>query len=60
MVDKRDREIVDKLYDAVMEILLNTGSLVSLKIFPLSEFNRLKSLKNPFIENVLKEGVRET
>lgn len=56
VVDKRDGEIVDKLYDEVIEILLNTGALVSLKIFPLSEFNRLKSLKTPFIENVLKDG----
>jgi len=58
VVDRKDREIVDRFYDAVMEVLLNTGALISLKVFPLSEFYRLKSLKTPFITNVLKEGKR--
>ncbi len=56
VVDKRDGEIVDRFYDAVMEILLDTGALISLKIFSLSEFHRLKNLKTPFINNILKEG----
>jgi len=56
VVDKKDRKIVDKFYDAVLDVLLDTGNLISLKIYPLSEFNRLKSLKTPFITNVLKEG----
>jgi len=41
-----------------MEVLIGTGALISLKIFPLSEFYRLKSLKTPFLKNVLKEGKR--
>lgn len=56
VLEKRERAIIDKLYDAVMDVLLSTGRLISLKIFTLSEFNRLKSISTPFIVNVLKEG----
>lgn len=58
VLERKDRLVIDKLYDAVIEILLSTGRLVSLKIFTLSEFNRLRSLHTPFIRNVLNEGMR--
>ena len=48
----------DILYDAVMDILLETGRLVSLKIFKESVFARLKGLNTPFIRHVLEEGVQ--
>lgn len=47
-----------KLYDQVMDILLETGRLVSLKIFKVSEFDRLRRLETPFIQNVLREGIK--
>lgn len=56
ILDKRERVIIDRLYDAVIDILLSTGRLISLKIFTSSEFNRLKSIPTPFISSVLKEG----
>ena len=58
IMEKKDRDVISKLYDAVMDILLDTGRLISLKIFSLPEFNRLKSIPSPFICNVLNEGVR--
>jgi len=58
VVKKKDRGFVSKIYDAVMDILLETGRLISLKIFTLSEFNRLKSIPTPFIQNVITEGIR--
>ena len=58
VLDKKEKMIIDKFYDAVMEVLLSTGKLISLKIFTLTEFNRLKSIPTPFIENILKEGIR--
>jgi predicted nucleotidyltransferase len=58
VMEKKDRAIVNKLYDAVMDILLDTGRLISLKIFSVEEFQRLRSLNTPFIQNVMKEGVR--
>lgn len=58
VLKKKDREIVSKLYDAVMEVLLDTGRLISLKIFTVSEFNRLKSIPTPFMASIMKEGIR--
>lgn len=51
---------VDKnlLYDKVMDILLETGRLVSCKIFKSSEFKRLRGMQTPFIQNVLREGIK--
>jgi len=54
ILKQRDRGLKSRLYDIVMDILLDTGRL----IFTESEFNRLKSIPTPFIENVLKEGIR--
>ena len=58
LLDHKDRQIIDKLYDAVMDILFETGRLISLKIFTVSEFNRLRSIPTPFISQVMKEGIR--
>lgn len=58
ILKQKDRFIIDQLYGAVMEILLSTARLISLKIFTISEFNRLKSMQTPFINNVLKEGIK--
>ena len=58
IMEKKDRDVISKFYEAVMDILLDTGRLISLKIFTLSEFNRLKSIRSSFISNVLNEGVR--
>lgn len=48
----------DALYDGVMDVLLATGAVLSLKIFKESEFNRLRGLGTPFIQNVLREGIK--
>ncbi len=58
VLERKDRALIDKLYDIVMDILLETGRLVSLKIFTETEFNRLSSIPTPFMQNVLKEGVK--
>jgi hypothetical protein len=58
VLDKKDPEIIRRLYDAVVEILLETGGMISLKIFTSSEFNRLRSIPTPFIERVLAEGLK--
>jgi len=48
----------DALYEQVMDILLETGRLVSLKIFKRGEFQRLRDLNTPFLSRVLREGVQ--
>ena len=58
VLEKKDIVIIDRLYDAVMDILLSTTKLVSLKIFTSSEFNRLKSIPTPFMCNVTTKGIK--
>lgn len=58
VLEKKDRAMIDRLYDAVIEVLLTSGKLISLKIFIEEEFNRLKSIPTPFIQNVIKGGKR--
>ncbi len=58
VLENKNREIISKLYDAVLDILLTTGRLVSLKIFSLSEFNRLRAIPTPFMANIMSEGIR--
>ena len=57
VVRSKTRELQDALYDAVMDTLLNSGRLISLKIFPQSEFDRLMKLSTPFMQHVREEGV---
>ncbi|MFQ5680601.1 MAG: nucleotidyltransferase domain-containing protein [Candidatus Omnitrophota bacterium] len=53
-----DKGLKSKLYDIVVDLLLETQRVVSLKIFPSAEFRRLRRMQTPFMQNVLKEGVR--
>jgi predicted nucleotidyltransferase len=58
VLEKKDRAVISSLYDAVIDILISSGKLISLKIFTESEYNRLRSIPTPFMSNVLKEGIR--
>jgi predicted nucleotidyltransferase len=57
VVSKKDEALLDVLYDAVMDVLLEHGRLVSLKVFPEQEFARLQALQTPFMEHVNREGM---
>jgi len=57
VVSKKDNRLVDALYEAVMNVLLAHGRLVSLKIFEQDEFDHLQALQTPFMERILAEGV---
>ncbi len=56
-VDEKEDALLDSLYEAVMDVLLAHGRLVSLKVFTQKEFARLKALKTPFMQHVEKEGI---
>ena len=58
VVKKKDKELVSRFYDAVIGILLDTGKLISLKIFTISEFNRLRSIPTPFMRHIITEGIK--
>jgi len=58
LIVTEDKKIKDKLYDLAVNIFCETGADISLKIFKKEDFERLRFLSTPFIENVLKEGKR--
>jgi len=57
VVTRKDEQLIETVYEGVMDVLLTHGRLVSLKIFPEQEFERLKRLQTPFLKGVLAEGV---
>lgn len=58
VMEKRDETVVDRLYDAAVDILLETGKVISLKIFNKKDFKRLSSIPTPFMSRILKEGIK--
>lgn len=57
VVPRKDDHLLDGLYEGVMDVLLAHGRLISLKIFPEREFERLTRLQTPFMQRVKAEGV---
>ena len=57
VLHERTRDTIDTLYDAVVEVVCESGSLVSLKIVSREQFRRLVVEGNPLVANVLRDGV---
>ena len=57
VVEKKDGSLRDILYEAVMDVLLAHGRLVSLKIYEDCEFLRLQALQTPFMKHVTEDGI---
>jgi predicted nucleotidyltransferase len=57
VVPERKQDLVDHLYDAVVDVCISTGRLISLKIFARDQFERLAAIPTPFMRNVLNEGI---
>ena len=57
LVAKKEDHLLDALYEAVMDVLLTHGRLISLKVFEAQELARLQAMHTPFTEHMAKEGV---
>ena len=57
VLHERTRDAVDGLYDAVVDVVCESGSLVSLKVVSRPHFARLLAAGNPLVANVLLDGV---
>ena len=57
VLGERTRPVIDALYDAVVDVVCETGSLVSLKIVSRENFKRSTAAGSPFVANVLHDGV---
>lgn len=58
LVVVKDKTVKDKLYDITVDIFCKTNVDISLKILKKTDFEKLTTLQTPFIENVLKEGIK--
>ena len=56
VVPRKEPEVLDALYEAVLDVLLTHGRLISLKVFPEAEFSRLRDLQTPFMTHIATEG----
>jgi predicted nucleotidyltransferase len=57
VVRDKDRELVDQLYDEVVEFLLTYGVDLSLKIYTERDYQTGLTRGNPFICSVTRAGV---
>jgi predicted nucleotidyltransferase len=57
VVSGRDPALNEVLYDAVMDVLLAHGRVVSLKVLEEREYERLRALGTPFMQRIAEEGV---
>ena len=58
VMPEKDRQVIDALYDATMQVLYKTHRLISLKIYRKADFDRFSAMPTPFMRSVLHEGVR--
>lgn len=58
IVPKKEHQLKSKLYDAAIEIQMDSDADISLKIIEKLDFDRMVSLKAPFTNNILKEGIK--
>ncbi len=58
VVKQKDRRLKDRIYDITVDVFLQTGADLSLKILRREDFERLSTLHTPFIEHVLREGIK--
>lgn len=57
VVSAKTDGLLDTLYSAVIDTLLASRRLISLKIFTESDYERLTKLSTPFMRRVETEGV---
>lgn len=57
IVDKKDKEIKDKILDIFYSYELESDISFSVTIFSLEELEFNERLGSPFIENIRKEGI---
>jgi len=57
VVARKDRKLIDDIYDLVTEFLLNYGADISLKIYAAGDFTRKMDLPTPFMQRIQETGV---
>lgn len=58
LVNEKDDELLEKIYEISSDICIKYGILISPKIFSTQHWNYLKRLNTLLYKNIEKEGVR--
>lgn len=58
LTKEKDLKLKSRLYDAAVDVYMNSGADISLKIVKEKDFNRMKEIGYPFADNILKEGIK--
>jgi predicted nucleotidyltransferase len=56
VLEKRDLNIIDKIYDEVVEFFLKYGVDISLKIYKEEDYKRFMAIPTPFFKEIKKTG----
>lgn len=56
VTEKKDLDLKSKIYDVVTDVSLRSRRDLSLKFFPVPEFERLRAIPSRFIHHVITEG----
>lgn len=57
VINEKSKDLVDAIYDIVMDFLLEYGVDISLKIYTKEHFDRGMSYPTPFMQEIDKTGV---
>ena len=56
ILPRKNQQIKDQLYEASVDVYMEKGADISLKIIQQKDFDRMNKLSAPFIENILRDG----
>jgi predicted nucleotidyltransferase len=54
---RKDRRMIDEIYELVTDFLLRYGADISLKIYTVEDFARKMNLLTPFMQRIQERGV---
>lgn len=57
ILDRRERSVIDTIYNSVMDFLLEYGVDLSLKIYSQRDFEQMMALPTPFMAEIQKTGI---
>lgn len=57
VLPQKDRQLIDRLYDAVVDVEIERGKVVALHIFTRAEYDYLRGIPTPFMRRVHQDGI---
>jgi predicted nucleotidyltransferase len=57
VLPQKDRQLIDRLYDAVIDVEIERGKVSALHIFTRAEYDYLRKVPTPFMRRVHQDGI---